>query len=120
MNRQINFRLDQEELAAVDEAMHHSPRAEVRQRATAIRMLHLGNKPETVAELLAVAPVQFGTGIDVIVRQVWPDWLTMLRAVVQPRQMSLISMHSPVRLQPTQGHGAMPFRCGLSTSCAII
>lgn len=36
--------------------MHHSPRAEVRQRATAIRMLHLGNKPETVSELLAVAP----------------------------------------------------------------
>jgi transposase len=56
MSRQINFTLNQEELAAVEEAMHHSPRAEVRQRATAIRMLHLGNKPETVAELLAVAP----------------------------------------------------------------
>jgi len=56
MSRQINFTLNQEELAAVEEAMHHSPRAEVRQRATAIRMLNLGNKPETVAELLAVAP----------------------------------------------------------------
>ena len=56
MSRQINFKLNAEELAAVEEAMHHSPRAEVRQRATAIRMLHLGNKPETVAELLAVAP----------------------------------------------------------------
>jgi transposase len=56
MSRQISFTLNQEELAAVEEAMHHSPRAEVRQRATAIRMLHLGNKPETVAELLAVAP----------------------------------------------------------------
>lgn len=56
MSRQINFKLNQDELAMVEEAMHHSPRAEVRQRATAIRMLHLGNKPETVAELLAVAP----------------------------------------------------------------
>lgn len=56
MSRQINFKLNQEELALVEEAMHHSPRAEVRQRATAIRMLHLGNKPETVSELLAVAP----------------------------------------------------------------
>ena len=56
MSRQINFTLNQEELAAVEEAMHHSPRAKVRQRATAIRMLHLGNKPETVAELLAIAP----------------------------------------------------------------
>jgi transposase len=56
MSRQINFTLTQEELTVVEEAMHHSPRAEVRQRATAIRMLHLGNKPELVAELLAVAP----------------------------------------------------------------
>jgi transposase len=36
--------------------MHHAPQAEVRQRARAIRMLHLGNKQETVADLLAVAP----------------------------------------------------------------
>ena len=56
MRRQINFTLKQDELLAVEEAMHHAPQAEVRQRATAIRMLHLGHKPETVAELLAVAP----------------------------------------------------------------
>jgi transposase len=56
MSRQINFTLKEAELRAVEEAMHHAPQAEVRQRATAIRMLHLGHKPETVAELLAVAP----------------------------------------------------------------
>jgi len=56
MSRHINFTLKSAELLAVEEAMHHAPQAEVRQRATAIRMLHLGHKPETVAELFAVAP----------------------------------------------------------------
>ena len=54
MSRQINFTLKPDELLAVEEAMHHAPQAEVRQRATAIRMLHLGHKPEAVADLLAV------------------------------------------------------------------
>lgn len=56
MSRRITFTLTKEDLAAVETAMHHAPQVEVRQRATAIRMLHLGHKPETVAELLAVAP----------------------------------------------------------------
>lgn len=56
MSRLINFTLTKDELATVETAMHHAPQPEVRQRATAIRMLHLGHKPETVAELLAVAP----------------------------------------------------------------
>jgi transposase len=56
MSRLINFTLPPDELTAVETAMHHAPQAEVRQRATAIRLLHLGHKPEAVAELLAVAP----------------------------------------------------------------
>jgi transposase len=56
MSRRIHFRLTADELAAVETAMHHAPQMAVRQRATAIRLLHLGHKPEAVAEMLAVAP----------------------------------------------------------------
>lgn len=56
MSRRISFTLSAEELVAVEEAMHHAQQAEVRQRATAIRLLHLGHKPEAVAEMFAVAP----------------------------------------------------------------
>lgn len=56
MSRRINFTLTTDERAAVETAMHHAPQVEVRQRATAIRLLHLGHKPEAVAEMLAVAP----------------------------------------------------------------
>lgn len=54
MSRRIDFTLTDEQLAAVEQAMNHSPLPEVRQRATAIRLLHLGHKPEAVAEMLAV------------------------------------------------------------------
>lgn len=56
MSRRIDFKLAAEQLAAVEQAMNHAPLAEVRQRATAIRLLHLGHQPEAVAEMLAVAP----------------------------------------------------------------
>jgi transposase len=56
MSRRISFTLSTDEVLAVEEAMHHSQQAEVRQRATAIRLLHLGHKPEAVAEMFAVAP----------------------------------------------------------------
>ena len=55
MSRRISFTLSTDELLAVEEAMHHAQQAEVRQRATAIRLLHLGHKPEAVAEMFAVA-----------------------------------------------------------------
>jgi transposase len=55
MSRRINFTLTTDELVAVETAMHHAPQVEVRQRATALRLLHLGHKPEAVAEMLAVA-----------------------------------------------------------------
>lgn len=54
MSRRIDFTLTDEQLAAVEHAMNHAPRPEVRQRATAIRVLHLGHKPEAVAEMVAV------------------------------------------------------------------
>ena len=56
MSRRIDFTLTDEQRAAVEQAMNHSPLPEVRQRAMAIRLLHLGHKPETVAQMLAVAP----------------------------------------------------------------
>lgn len=56
MSRRINFHLNEEQLNAVEQAMRHSSRAEVRQRATAIHMLHLDHTPEAVAEMMAVAP----------------------------------------------------------------
>lgn len=56
MSRRIDFTLTDEQVAAVEQAMNHSPLPEVRQRATAIRLLHLGYKPEAVASMVAVAP----------------------------------------------------------------
>jgi transposase len=44
------YQLKPKELAEVEKAMRQDKRAEVRQRATVIRLLHLGHKPETVAE----------------------------------------------------------------------
>jgi transposase len=54
MSRRVDFTLTNEQLANVEHAMNHSPLPEVRQRATAIRLLHLGHKPEAVAEIVAV------------------------------------------------------------------
>lgn len=44
------YQLKRKELAAIERAMRQDKRAEVRQRATVIRLLHLGHKPEAVAE----------------------------------------------------------------------
>ena len=54
MSRRINFTLTVEQLAALEQAINRSPDPEVRQRAIAIRMLHLGQHPEQVAELVLV------------------------------------------------------------------
>lgn len=56
MNRRVKFQLNETELGEIEKAMNHSPLPEVRQRATAVRLLHLGHGPEAVAEMLAVAP----------------------------------------------------------------
>jgi len=55
MSRRVDFQLNETNLAEIEKAMNHSPLPEVRQRATAIRLLHLGHSPEAVAEMLAVA-----------------------------------------------------------------
>lgn len=56
MSRRIDFTLSEEQQAAVEQAINHAPQPEVRQRAIAIRLLHLGHTPEAIAEMLAVAP----------------------------------------------------------------
>ena len=55
MSRRVDFQLNENELGLIEQAMNHSPLPEVRQRATAIRLLHLGHSPEAVAQMLAVA-----------------------------------------------------------------
>jgi transposase len=44
------YQLKPKELAKIEKAIRQDKRAEVKQRATVIRQLHLGQKPETVAE----------------------------------------------------------------------
>jgi transposase len=44
------YQLKRKELAEIERVMRQDKRAEVRQRATVIRLLHLGYKPEAVAE----------------------------------------------------------------------
>lgn len=53
------YQLKPKELAEVEQAMRQDKRAEVRQRATVIRLLHLGQKPEVVArqQLVSVPTV---------------------------------------------------------------
>lgn len=51
----IKFTLTEREVQTVKWGMHHSPKAEVRQRATAIHLLHLGESPAEVSEKLAVS-----------------------------------------------------------------
>lgn len=51
----IDYKLNTNELEEIQNGMHHSPKAEVRQRATAIHLLHLGQSPEEVSQLLAVS-----------------------------------------------------------------
>jgi transposase len=54
MSRHVTFTLRPEELAEIEQAINYSPRPEVRQRAIAIRLLHLGHHPEQVAQMVAI------------------------------------------------------------------
>lgn len=54
MSRRIDFTLTAEQLAQLEQAINQSPYPEVRQRAIAVRMLHLGQHPEQVAEVVLV------------------------------------------------------------------
>lgn len=44
------YQLKPKALAEIEKAIRQDKRAEVKQRATVIRLLHLGHKPETIAE----------------------------------------------------------------------
>ena len=54
MSRNINYTLTEEQLAEVEQAINGSPYAEVRQRAIAMRLLHLGQSPQQVAQIVLV------------------------------------------------------------------
>jgi len=61
MPKARDYHLTELELAAVEAAIHRDKRPEVRQRSTAIRLLHLGHKPEEVAKMQAVSiPTIYG------------------------------------------------------------
>lgn len=55
MAERLKYQKTDEEVKTLEHAIRHDERPEVRQRATAIRMLHLGNHPTEVAEVMAVS-----------------------------------------------------------------
>jgi len=61
MPKARDYHLTEEELMAVETAIRRDKRPEVRQRCTAIRLLHLDHKPGEVAEIQAVSiPTIYG------------------------------------------------------------
>jgi len=52
MPKQISYTLNENELKQIENAMRDDPRREVVRRATAIHGLHLGHKPEVVAQMV--------------------------------------------------------------------
>ncbi len=54
MGKRLQYTLTDEELGVLEEAINHAPEPEVRQRAIAIRLLHLGQTPEQVAQAVMV------------------------------------------------------------------
>jgi transposase len=54
MPKRLNFQLNEEQVTQVEQAKRKDKRAEVRQRATAVHLLHLGHEPPAVAQILSV------------------------------------------------------------------
>ena len=54
MPKKINYQLNKDDLAAIEEAMKKGETSRIRERATGIRLLHLGHKPKEVARMLNV------------------------------------------------------------------
>jgi transposase len=54
MSKRLNFTLNEDQLGELEQAINSSPDPEVRQRAIAIRLLHLGQSPEQVAQAVMV------------------------------------------------------------------
>lgn len=57
MPRTLTFHLDERQQAEIVTAMQRDKRPEVRQRATAVRLLGQGEKPKAVAAVMAVSEV---------------------------------------------------------------
>jgi len=55
MPRKTNYQRSEEELLQLEKAIRKDSRPQVRQRATAIRLLHLGYAPEEVSDQLEVS-----------------------------------------------------------------
>ncbi|MCC7452123.1 MAG: helix-turn-helix domain-containing protein [Anaerolineae bacterium] len=51
----MNFHLNDEQLAEIEQAINNAVHPEVRQRAIAMRLLHLGQSPEAVAQIVLVS-----------------------------------------------------------------
>lgn len=61
MPKARDYHLKEQELQAVETAIRHDKRPEVRLRCTVIRLLHLGYKPEQIAEMQAISiPTVYG------------------------------------------------------------
>jgi transposase len=61
MPKARDYHLTEQELEAVETAIRRDKRPEVRQRCTVIRLLHLGHKPEQIAEMQAISkPTIYG------------------------------------------------------------
>jgi transposase len=54
MPKRLNFQLNEEQMTQVEQAKRKDKRAEVRQRVTAVHLLHLGHEPAAVAQMLSV------------------------------------------------------------------
>jgi transposase len=54
MSKRLNYTRKEKELAEIEQAINGSPYPEVRQRAIALRLLHLGQSPEQVAQAVMV------------------------------------------------------------------
>jgi transposase len=54
MSKRLNFTLNEKQLAEIEQAINGSAYPEVRQRAIALRLLHLGQSPEQVAQAVMV------------------------------------------------------------------
>lgn len=54
MPKRIDFQLKSEDLRQIEQAIQSAPEPEVRQRAIALRLLHLGQSPEQVAQVVLV------------------------------------------------------------------
>jgi transposase len=55
MPKKLNFQLDEAALKTIASAIKHDKRPEVRQRAMGLRLLHQGQSPKEVAEVMSVS-----------------------------------------------------------------